>query len=253
MSLDLKLKEVGFTPNEVKIYLHILEKGTATPPKLSRAFSMPRSNIHYVLKNLVEKDVLRRQMKGKRFVYVPNDPTVTLQLAERKRKAMEELVPDLQALFKKNTNKPVIKFYEGIGEIANIFEDILVMKEKKLIAFASIKKLFSLMPKEFPDRIQKTIKQKEIFFQEILTPDSKDDAEKAKQNMFPYHEYKVLPEKNSDFPTDILVWDDSIALITLSEPVFGVVLVSKPLADTYRINFEIMWKSLNNTAERASN
>lgn len=243
MSLDQKLKEVGFTPNEIKVYLHVLEKGSSTPPQISKATSMPRSNIHYILQNLIEKDVLKKQNKGKRFVYIPNDPSVTLQLADRRRKVMEEIVPDLQALYKKNTNKPVIKFYEGISEVAHIWEDVLQMKGDKLLAFASIKKLFSLMPESFPARFQKEIKRKGIFFKEILSHQSKDKVEEAKKNMSPYYEYKILSEKYSDFPTDILVWDDSLALITLSEPVFGVVLINKSLADTYRIQFELMWQN----------
>lgn len=246
MNLNQSLKDIGFTPNEIKVYFYVLEKGASTPPQISKGISMPRSNIHYILTNLVEKDVLKKQVKGKRFVYIPNDPSITLLLADRRRKIMEEIVPDLQALYKNSTNKPVIKFYDGILEISQIFEDIIFMREKKLIAFASIKKLFSKMPLSFPIKIQRAIKQKEIFFQEILTLDSKKDAEEAKINMSPYYDYKILSEKYPDFPTDILVWDDSLALITLSEPEFGVVLTNKSLADTYRTHFKIMWNSLNN-------
>lgn len=244
MSLENRLKELGFTPNETRVYLHVLEMGSATPPQLSRAMGMPRSNIHYILQSLIEKEVVKRQAKGKRFVYIPNDPSAALQLADRRRKVMEEIVPDLEALYKKSTNKPVIKFYEGIGEIEHIFDEILRMKGEKMVAFASLAKLFPLMPKNFSSRMQHELKRREIFFQEILSHESRDLAEISKKSMFPFHEYKILPEKYSDFPTDILVWDDSVALITLSEPVFGVILTSKPLADTYRIQFEIMWKSL---------
>ena len=101
------------------------------------------------------------------------------------------------------------------------------------------------MPESFPGRFQKFIKQKGIFFQEILSNQSQVEAEEAKKNMSPYYEYKILSEKYSDFPTDILVWDDSLALITLSEPVFGVMLINKALADTHRLQFEIMWNSLS--------
>ncbi len=61
--------------------------------------------------------------------------------------------------------------------------------------------------------------------------------------MSPYYDYKIIEEKYGDLPTDMLVWDDSFAVIVLAQPVFGVVLVSKPLADTYRAQFEIMWQN----------
>lgn len=244
MNIEQKLKDIGLTQNEIKLYLYILEKGTSTPPQISKGLKITRSNIHYLLKSLIEKDLLKKQIKGKRYVYIPNDPSITLLLADRKRKAIEEIAPDLQALYKKNTNKPVIKFYEGVDEISHIWKDIVEMRGDKLFAFASIKKLFDVMPKGFPGNFQKEIKQKGIFFKEILSYESKNDAQEAKDSMLSYHEYKILPEKYSDFPTDMLVWDDSVALITLSEPVFGVVITNKSLADTYKIQFEIMWKFL---------
>jgi HTH-type transcriptional regulator, sugar sensing transcriptional regulator len=168
---------------------------------------------------------------------------VVLTAFDTKRRSMEELIPDLQALYKKSPGKPVVKFYEGVPEVGKIFDAITAMEGDLLCAFASLTKLFTLMP-EIPTRVQRAVKEKKIIFQEIVTPESAEAAEKARGAMTPFHEYRVLPEKYADFPTDILVWDDSVALITLAEPVFGVVITSKPLADTYRLHFEMMWEGL---------
>ena len=54
------------------------------------------------------------------------------------------------------------------------------------------------------------------------------------------YDFKILPEKYSDFPTDILVWNDNIALITLTEPIFGTVITNPTLAQTFKYIFEMV-------------
>jgi hypothetical protein len=43
-----------------------------------------------------------------------------------------------------------------------------------------------------------------------------------------------LPGKYGENLTDILIWEDNIALIALEEPIFGTVITSSSLADTFR-------------------
>lgn len=244
MTIEKKLGDIGLTPTETKIYLLLLEKGPSTPPEITKYTGIARSNIHYVLQELMAKSMVKRQNKGKRFIYIPNDPSITLQSIDQKKKVMEELVGDLRAMYKQSTNKPVVKFYDGREEVKQIFEDILETKAEKVIAFASTKILFNLLPNYFETRFQKVLKQRGIFFQDILSESSRTVATETKKNMSPYYDFKIFPEKYGDLPTDILVWENSLAVIVLAEPVFGMVLTSKPLADTYRAQFEMVWRTL---------
>ncbi len=168
MTIDQKLHDVGLTPLEIKVYLYLLENGISSPPQISKSIHLARSNTHYILQGLVKKDMVKKQNKGKRFVYIPADPAVTMQAMERQRKMMEDVIPDLRALYKKSTNKPVVKFYEGVDEIKQIFEDILKTKSEKVIAFASTATLFELIPDYFQTRFQKILKQRGIFFQRYI-------------------------------------------------------------------------------------
>ena len=58
-----------------------------------------------------------------------------------------------------------------------------------------------------------------------------------------FYEAHFLPQKYKDFPTDMLIWDDNIALITLEEPIFGTVLTNKLLAQTSKIIFDVLWSA----------
>jgi hypothetical protein len=51
---------------------------------------------------------------------------------------------------------------------------------------------------------------------------------------------KLLPSEYGELPTDMLIWEDNIALLTLEEPIFGTVITSPLLAKSYRIIFRAL-------------
>ncbi|EKD64546.1 MAG: Transcriptional regulator, TrmB [uncultured bacterium] len=248
MAIEQKLHDMGLSSLETRVYLFLLEHGTSSPPQISKGTKIARSNAHYLLRELVQMGLINRQQKGKRFVYAPTDPSAALIVFDRKRKAMEEAINDLRALHKKSTNKPIVKFYEGIEEIKQIYEDILKTKVKEVLAFASTARLFAKIPDYFQTRFQKVLVKREVFLRAILSYESgKKVAPEQKEQMRPYYDYRLIDKKYGDLPTDFLVWDDSLAIIVIDDPVFGTVLENKHLADTYRAQFENMWQALSKT------
>ena len=55
---------------------------------------------------------------------------------------------------------------------------------------------------------------------------------------------KILPEKYSENITDILIWDDNISLISIEEPIFGTIITSKPLSNTLKTIFQLIWDKI---------
>jgi len=244
MKITDVLAKIGLTDTESALYLFLLENGVSSPPQISRGTGVVRSNAHYVLKQLIEKGLVTREKKGKRYVYGPNDPSSALALVERKKKVLEEAIPDLRALYKKQKNKPVVKFYDGPEEVRAIFEDILESKSKQVLGFASTGKLFEIIPNYFQKRFQPELKKREIFLKDILTFESGAQGAATHDVAGAYYEYRVLPQKYEGVLSDVIIWDDMVAIISLEEPIFGTVLMNTQLSHTFRTMVEIIWKSL---------
>lgn len=241
------LKNIGLNDSEIKVYLYLLEHGISTPSEISRATGISRSNLHYILQGLWTKELLGRLTKGKRYVYVPKDPSTILKLLDNKRDVANNIIEDLNVLFKSSTQKPTIKFYEGSEEVKQIFEDVLKSKSKEVVGFASTKRLFEVISNDFMTYFGKEMYKRGIFLRDILTSSSKEAAKKSDDRMGIYYKYRFVNEGDGkDFPTDILVWDDFVAIIVLDPSVFATVVENKPLADTYRLQFNIMWNALTN-------
>lgn len=246
MKISDGLKQIGLTESEAVIYTYLLEHGISSPPSISKTTKIARPNAHHVLKTLQEKGLVQKQKKNKRFVYLANQPASTLSLIEKRKNILEEILPNLEALYKKQENKPIVKFYEGAEQLIEIFELVLQTQQKQVLGFASTAKLFEVLPNYFQKRYQKELRKREIFFKDILTYKSaKSVAETTQKSLEPYYEYKSLHETKEDLPTDILIWDDNVAILNLSEPVFGTILTNKYIADTFKLQFQIMWRSLS--------
>jgi len=182
-----------------------------------------------------------RQERGKRYIYLAGDPSATLRVLERRQSAMEMILPELESLYKNQKNKPVIEFYEGKEALKELYMKSVGAKEE-IHAIGSTERLEKALPR-FLSRFQKAIKQKGLVMHDLLTPQARGKTGKViKETIGALYSQKYLPENCGDVPTDVLIWDDKIALITLEEPLFGTLITNKYLADTFRTFFKLMWR-----------
>lgn len=242
MDLEAELKKIGLNKSELKVYMHLLANGLSSPPQIAAATGIARTNIYHLIDDLLERGLIEEQLKRKRKIYLARDPEAILRSIERQKEAVERLLPELRALYKVQKNQPVIRFYDGVDELMEIFDQTL--QAKQILGIASTEQLFGLSSNYFAKKYPLEIKKREISFRDILTYESgKDAAKRTKVAMGGLYEYRLLKSDFGNPACDILIWDDKIALMTLNEPVFGTVLTSKTLADMFRVMFEIMWRS----------
>lgn len=242
MDFSKQLTSVGLHDSEVKVYLYLLEQGISTPAQIAKGTSIARTNCYRVLRNLEEKDFIEVQKWGKRKAYIASDPIAMIRLMDKKKTALEQVLPDLRALLTVQRNKPKIKFYNGWDEVKEIYTQTLSATEVHTIGST---KHFHKKDPAFFRRYLRVIRRRKIFFKDILGPSSKVETSKVVQEgLRGYYSVKYLPNKHQDPVTDILMWQDHVAFISFEEPIFGTVLTNPFLAQTFRIVFSTLWDSL---------
>lgn len=242
MTLPEQLQQLGLHKSEIAVYLYILEQGQSSPPKIANGTHIATTNSYHLLHSLKDKGLISEQLNGKRKLYIANDPEAIIHMLDLKRKAAEQVVPDLRGLFKLQKNKPKIRFYDGLEQVKRIYLNTL--SAKKIYGFGSTKLLSELVPDLYKYYLEQLQKRGVIFY-DILTHASKSNgAPEMKEILKGLYDMKFLPEEYVDQPTDMLFWDDSIALITLEEPIFGTVITSPLLFKTFIIIFDVIWKKL---------
>lgn len=230
MELQQKLKEIGLNTSEGTVYLYLLKNGLATPPQIAKGTKIARTNTYNILRSLQEKNLIQRQRNRKRFAYVAKNPESLLTQAENIKTATQELLPELRALHRIHANKPSIQFYDGWDEVKEIYNTSL--ESDAIHALGSIRKLNEVSADFFLD-YSKQLKKRHIIMNDILTADSRDLGNNMTKLIGPLYTAHFLDAKLGALPTDILIWDDNIALISLETPIFGTVITNANLAKTF--------------------
>jgi len=241
---EQNLKECGLTSSESAIYLYILEFGTSSPPNIAKGTGIARTNCYSLLNSLQKKGLIEYHIKGKRKVYSPRDPLALVQFQESRLASIQRLLPDLQDLYSTQKNKPRIEFFEGFEQMKEIWHRSCSAKHVR--GMTSTKLLFKHSAKFFKE-YQRKLMRKGVLLQDILTSDSiGGPMQSCKEIMGPMYEVRILPkEQHSALPTDILIWNDSFALMNITDPVASTVITDPHMAETMRIMYDLAWQQLN--------
>ena len=89
------LEDIGLTKTESKIYLTILEQGSALAGTISQKSGIHRRSVYDAIERLIEKGLVSFITKNNRKWFESVDPNRLLQIADQRTKNLKELQNDL--------------------------------------------------------------------------------------------------------------------------------------------------------------
>lgn len=112
-----KMKILGFTEIEAKIYIHLLSNSGANGTQIYKLLDVSRSAIYNSLENLEKNDIIQLiETKDDRKNYIPKNPDYILNLRKKQiYEAIYDLSIKLNDIYKKNS-------MSTIHEIANSYD-----------------------------------------------------------------------------------------------------------------------------------
>lgn len=226
------LRLSGLTQNESKVYKALLELGPSHAGAISRKTGLHRRVVYDTTDMLIKKGLLGYILKNNKRLFQAANPKRLLDIIEEKAEEIQEILPDMLALFQQTKEKEETNFYKGKLGLKTVFEDQLQESKEILILGGSIKAsdIFQFYFKWYTKkRIKKKMKMKIIF----------NTKEKRK---IPFAEIKYLPQKYSS-PLAINIYGDKVAIILWSkENPFAIVIKNSEVSDGYKKYFELIWK-----------
>lgn len=98
MQIQKTIEQLGYTPNEAKVYLATLSLGEAHISDIATRVKLPRTSTQLVIDKL-HKDGLVNFYVQRRYKYwVAEKPERLLQIIQKREEAMREVLPTLSAL-----------------------------------------------------------------------------------------------------------------------------------------------------------
>lgn len=229
-----KLEKAGLTATEAKLYLALLELGSAQAGTLSKKAQINRTTTYDALERLIEKGLVTYVIQANKKVFQPVTPVRLLERLKDQERITEEILPELNEIFTKTKEKEETFIYKGRKGIKSILDDILNYKE--YAAFGSSGKFLEIMKHDFLI-FQKRKKELHIKSRIILNESSRktETVQKA------YAQFRFVPDEYTS-PTTTFVYENKIAIIVWSETPIATLIISKDVANSYQKYFELLWK-----------
>src|SRR3989338_7365199 len=126
MSVDLQktLQQIGLSEKETLVYLSCLQLGITTVLHIAQYSELKRPTVYLVLDELGKRGLVSRIQKEKKILFKAEHPERLVAELEMKKTLVSELLPNLQAIYNLNPEKPNIKIREGIQGVRNTYKDI---------------------------------------------------------------------------------------------------------------------------------
>lgn len=237
------LREIGLSPNEVRVYEALLQLGEASVQTISNKSKVHRRNVYDSLRKLIEKGLVSELfIKGEKNFKATN-PTRLMDLLKEKEEKLSKILPELEESYQEDEGKEEAYFYRGIEGFKNYFNDIL--KTKETVYFIGAKAFWlDDRLKHFLPGFERERKKLKIKFMHLFDYEVKE--KKPEILKLVGKPYKFLPKKYSS-TTAVDIFGPYVVTFVgvkpgeLYEEPLMFVMKSRRLADGYRKFFQFMW------------
>jgi len=237
---DLKeqtLLELGFSQNEVKIYIALLEKGLSTPTDIAKKTKLYRTNIYDALDRLMKKGLVSYVINEDKKFFDVSDPKNLLVLLKEKELNLQKVMPEFELAKQLSKSGSQSCIFEGVQAFQKLLDSFLKYNEPILV-FGIPKNAPELMKTFIPHFHQRRIAKK-IVMKHIYNHNAQERINFL--NKMPLTEAKYLPSQyDSKVSTNIC--GDEVVLALWTDPVFVIQINNKHIADAYRNYFNILWQ-----------
>lgn len=249
-----ELNKIGLSNNEARVYLALLELGSATVQQIAQVAQVNRPTTYVQLETLMkdglvtffEKAPSNKKLKSKTYFRV-EDPEYLQKLVSRERSQIDErerelvgILPELGRLFASSGERPRVRFFDGIEGLKTMDEECLKTKNKLIEGAMSLDDVEKVFPPEtdyYPERrIKKGIHTRGIY------TSSRGPVLKASDKKM-LRETRFVPIDKYPFACDINIYDDTVSLASVRKKPFGVLIENKEIADSLRSLLKLAWEA----------
>ncbi|EKD24228.1 MAG: hypothetical protein ACD_81C00076G0006 [uncultured bacterium] len=240
MDIIKELVRQGLSARKSEVYLAILELGRATTIDIAHKTGIKRTTVYDIVLDLLQMGYITESKKGKRRLFIAEDPSTLLSKNEDRLSSFKELLPFLTEIRNQSTPKPAIRFYDGFVGAKAIMEELLLVEQKEQFFWSSMSDLIDLFGNIYMERWVKRRVKREVISRVLLTNQSKIPEYYLQSNKKVLREIKWLP-KEYVFSGVLCIFDNKVAYISSRQESFGFIIESKELAQIMKLIFQSSW------------
>ena len=232
------LETLGLSRGEIKVYLALLELGSAQVGQIIEKSGVVSSAVHRSLQKLLERGFVSYIKRGKIKQYQAASPKTVLHFIDEQRKSFLDILPQLETKQKLATEKQEAEIFEGMNGIMAMLNSIVEEAKPGEDYY-----FFATNLRERDEEFQKFFKRYDVKRKEAGL-NIRGLARKSLKPLFIGR--KELKMKFVDFPipSDITICHNKVAHISWDEKPVGYLIKSKHIYNVYKKFFEEVWNKV---------
>lgn len=236
------LRSLGLLDSEVKTYLTGFEHGAGTVLDYTKRTKLSRQATYAAIESLTKRGLMTSVVHGKKRLFTAEHPDKLLTYAKRRETEMKDKIADLERALPElelqmGGERPVVRVFEGKEGIRAFIEDAKRSHPKNINEIADLEAVNIIMDAAERASARREIEKMNSRTRGIYAGKPTDVPSR------PNHLYLNTPEETK-FKSNITVYDDRVALITLEGKMYTIIIESKPIARALHILFEKALKDL---------
>lgn len=232
------LKILGLEEKESRIYLALLELGTASVHPIADKAGIKRPTAYLILEELQKKGLVSLVPRQKKVLYTAESPERLLSDLQKKQELAKRFLPNMMALYNTKQDKPQVLLFEGKEGVAQVYEKIFSSPE--VMFFSTIRDVFKMFP-DMPKWLQERVRTKQTKFREILTQTPADLEYISWIGQNDYYQSRLAPKDFPEFLTDSAIFGNNVAFFSFSPLVFAVQISSREVSQSLKVLFDMAW------------
>jgi len=246
MKLDLKLKEIGLTDGEVKVYLALLKLKEATKTPISTEANVSPSKVYDILERLTKKGLVSHIKKRNIKYFKVANPTRLKDFIidkeneiNQKKQVIDLILPELLTTFSKIKDENDAEIFNGWKGLDTVYNNIINDLGKDDLDYA------------IGGGVNKTKHDRYVrFFNNF---NKKRFNKKIKMNIILGENYRGKSSYfNSKFdnvryldnlsPVEINIFGNKVSILLLLDEPFVILIDSKIISSYFLEYFDKFWK-----------
>ena len=239
--MDKSLEKLGLNGKKADVYLAALELGKARVIEIAKKAGVKRTTCYDILLDLERQGLIYETAKGKKRLFIGEDPEKIKKELVAKQKIFDEILPELQAVYNIKGTKPKIRFYEGKEGLREVYADTLKYSGE-LLSFAS-EDVLRVLGKDWADLYLKQRVKKEIHTRAIM-PKTSGIQEYAAKDREQLRMSKLIDPQKYPFSVEINIYGHQRVALMSSKEETGIIIEGAEIYKTMKLIFELVWDNL---------
>ncbi|MEI6477404.1 MAG: helix-turn-helix domain-containing protein [bacterium] len=239
-----ELISLGLSDKEAELYLALLELGPSKAKDISAYTELNRGTIYDVARSLFKKGLVSSTQKKNITHFVASPPHRYIYQLNQEVTAATSLMPAIEDMIQSSSYRPVVRFFEGVEGIKTVYEETLRCRSKEIVCFVSAREILEVVGEEFMQYYAEKRTRRHIKIRTLNDPRGEISLEEEGFHMVSdpllLRESRLGPS-SIDVSAMMMIYDDSVALMSTKRENFGTILESHEYSTMLRDMFETMW------------